>query len=87
MLFIPIGMNWEFHRRKQVFLWLEGQNNCDLFPVLYFEAGPAPSMPVFNVDSGKDTLRRKEKEKEKKKTKGKSSKLTKDDIGTPTNFR
>jgi len=39
---------------------------------------------IQNIDSGKNTLRSKNDKKDKKKVKGK---LTKDDIGTPTDFR
>jgi len=44
-----------------------------------------PSLPFLKKDSGKDTLRKKKK-KDKDKNKG-NIKLSKNDIGTPTDFR
>ena len=39
------------------------------------------SLPVSNIDSGKDTLKKKKGKKDKK------AKLTKDQISQPTDFR
>jgi Wiskott-Aldrich syndrome protein len=52
-------------------------------PVQRFQQQSAvlpPTLPNVSVDNGKNTLR-------KEKKKGKKAKLTKDDIGTPTDFR
>jgi hypothetical protein len=46
-----------------------------------FAAAP-PSLPSIPADSGKNTLRKDKKDKKRGK-----AKLTKDDIGTPTDFR
>ena len=47
-------------------------------------SAPVSEPPPVFVESGKDTLRKKDKDKKKDKKKGK---LTKEDIGTPTEFR
>jgi hypothetical protein len=50
----------------------------------FFLTAAPPNLPNIPVDSGKNTFRKNDKKDKKNKGKGR---LTKDDIGTPTDFR